>query len=49
MAGPNPISYLEIDAWVRLHRMSLDGWELDALRGLDDAYLRTLSEDVADG
>ena len=38
-AGPNPITYAEIEAYARLHRWPLRPDHVAALRQLDDAYL----------
>jgi hypothetical protein len=39
--GPNPISYGEITAFAGLTGWHFDPWEVEAIRGLDDAYLAT--------
>jgi hypothetical protein len=39
--GPSPISYTEMTAFVTLTGWRLDPWEVEAIRGLDDAYLAT--------
>lgn len=39
MAGPNPISAAEIDAYARLHRWPLSESHLSIIRALDDAWL----------
>jgi hypothetical protein len=38
-AGPNPVGWLEIEAWARLTRRSLSAWEVDVLRSLDVVWL----------
>jgi hypothetical protein len=38
-AGPNPISYAEIEAWARLHRWPLQPHHVAALRALDNAFI----------
>jgi len=38
-AGPNPISYAELDAWARLTGRRLTPWEVAALRTLDQAWM----------
>lgn len=43
--GPNPISYSEMDAYARLSGVTLATWEVNALKRLDLAYLRTLAEE----
>lgn len=42
--GPNPLTYSEIDAFSRLTGWTLDPWEVDAIRALDDAYITAVSE-----
>lgn len=37
--GPGAITYAEIEAFVRLTGHTLDPWEVEAVRALDDAYL----------
>lgn len=38
-AGPNPITYAEIEAYACLHRWPLQSHHLDTIRALDDAWL----------
>lgn len=38
--GPNPISYLEIEAWCRLMRMPLEPHHVEMICALDQAWLR---------
>lgn len=38
-AGPNPISYGEIEAFARLHSWPLQPRHVDTIRALDDAWL----------
>lgn len=38
-AGPNPISYAEIDAYCRLFRWPLQPHHVDIIRALDAAYI----------
>lgn len=38
-AGPNPISYAEIEAYARLHRWPLAPHHVASIRALDDAWL----------
>lgn len=45
--GPAPISWADIDAYCRLMRLSLDAWEVEGIRALDDAYLETMLEGAA--
>ena len=35
-----PISFTEIEAWARLHGRQLAGWEVDAIRRMDEACLQ---------
>ena len=37
--GPVPLQYLDVEAWGRLTNRKLDVWELQAILGVDDAYL----------
>lgn len=46
---PNPISYSEIEAFCRLTGEQLEPWEARAVRAVDDAYMRSLSEPHEDG
>ena len=38
-AGPNPISYAEIEAYCRLHRWPMEPHHVDAIRALDRAFV----------
>lgn len=38
-AGPNPISYAEIEAWRRAHRWPLEPYHIDIIRALDAVWL----------
>jgi len=38
--GLNPISYTEIDAWVRLLRIDVVPWEIRVIKNLDSMYLQ---------
>lgn len=42
--GPNPLAWSEVEAWARLSRLRLTGFERDALRALDAVFVRTFSE-----
>lgn len=42
--GHNPISYAEIMAWATLTRRLPSGLEVEAIRRLDVAYLKTLAK-----
>lgn len=37
--GPSPIAWSDIDAFCRLTAMTLDPWEVEAIRALDEAFL----------
>ncbi|WP_323009838.1 hypothetical protein [Paracoccus sp. (in: a-proteobacteria)] len=39
MAGPNPISFAEIDAFARLMRLPLEPWHITILMDMDAAWL----------
>ena len=45
LAGPAPISYLEVEAWARLTGRAPSIRQVGLLRAIDNAYLRS----VADG
>ena len=38
-AGPNPITYAEIEAWARLNRWPLQPHHVAVIRALDDAFI----------
>lgn len=38
--GVNPISYADIDAWMRVTNSCLDQWEVEAIFKIDKAWLR---------
>lgn len=38
--GPKRITYVDIDAFQRVNRIRLAGWERAAIRRADDAYLK---------
>lgn len=42
--GPNPIGYVELEAWSRLMNISLAPWEVRALRLTDAQAVATMSE-----
>jgi hypothetical protein len=43
-AGPNPIGWQDIDAFVRQSGLRLAPWELDVIEALDDLYLRSVTD-----
>lgn len=44
MAGPLPLSHVEISAWAELARIVPEPWEVDALRLLDQTYIDFVAE-----
>lgn len=38
--GPQPITYTEIEAYTRMHRVTLKPWQVDAIKHLDGLQLR---------
>ena len=42
--GPEPISYSEIEAYLRVTGESLDPWEVKALAELDDQYIEAAAK-----
>lgn len=42
--GPCPISYESIEAYARLHGLTLRAWEIEGIRRIDNAYLRTQAD-----
>jgi len=42
--GPVALSYVEIEAWSRLHHVKLDPWELDAILRLDSLFLASCAK-----
>lgn len=36
--GPRPITFLDIQAWQNVRQVTLEGWEVDAILQLDNAY-----------
>lgn len=45
-AGPQPISYLEIDAWARRMRIQILPAEIHMLVQMDNAYRQQMSEEM---
>lgn len=43
--GPNPLSFVEIDAWMRATRRTLKAWEVEALTSIDNAIQKAFSEE----
>ena len=39
MAGPERISFVDMDAWSRMTGATLEPWQVAAIRGADNAYL----------
>lgn len=51
-SGANPVSYAEIEAYARLHRLPVRPDHVAALRAMDETYLRVLAarrQDVSSG
>ena len=42
--GPAPLTYQEIDAWIRLTGLQVYPHEIDLIRAMDGAYMRAQSE-----
>lgn len=42
-SGPNPITYTEIKAWKELTETPLSAWDIQALKRLDQVFIRTNS------
>lgn len=42
--GPNPIGYTVILAYAHLMRVRFQPWEVDAIRRLDEEYLRAMAK-----
>jgi hypothetical protein len=40
-SGPNPITYTEIKAWKELTETPLSAWDTQALKRLDQVFIRT--------
>ena len=38
-AGPNPISFTDIEAYARLHRIQMESRHVDAIRSMDSAFI----------
>lgn len=44
MNGPQPLTFAEVREWAALNRVCLDRWEIDAILGVDDAYIAASAE-----
>lgn len=42
--GPARITFADIDAWCRVNRATLAGWQVEAIRRADNAYLAHYAE-----
>jgi hypothetical protein len=42
-SGPNPISYAEIKTWKELTETPLDAREVEAIKSLDQVYMRVMN------
>lgn len=45
MAGPNPISYENINSWQSLSGVELSLWEVKVIQSLDELWLEIMQED----
>jgi hypothetical protein len=45
MSGPNPISYDIIKAWCELYGITLNPWEIDTIKALDNLWIKTVGEE----
>jgi len=43
-SGPNPITYTELHHWKELTGTPLSAWDVQALKRLDQVYLRTAAD-----
>lgn len=43
--GPSPITYLEIQAWAALKQISIEVFEVNALKALDSVYLNSSNKE----
>ena len=43
--GAVPLQFTEIDAWARLNRLTLERWEVKALRSMSIGYVNEISND----
>ena len=46
--GPAPITFVDLDAWQRVNRVSLPAWQINAIRRADAAYLASVAKAVRD-
>jgi hypothetical protein len=46
MAGPSPIEWPDIDAFMRRARVRLAPWEIELIEDLDDTYLAAQSAEA---
>lgn len=44
--GPEPIGFVEIEAWARLNRYPLAPWHVDVLRAMDAALIQQFGEEL---
>lgn len=42
MAGPARISFMDIDAWQRVNRVTLRPWQIEAIRRADTEFMASL-------
>lgn len=43
--APNPLSFADIEAFLRITGEELEPWEARAIRAVDDAYMSSLTAD----
>ena len=43
--GANPITYLDMDAWMRVTRNSLAPWEVTSIMKIDKAWIKVINTD----
>ncbi len=43
-SGPNPITYSELNAWKELTETPLKAWDIQAIKRLDQVYLRAVND-----
>jgi hypothetical protein len=43
--GGNPLSYIDMDAWMRVTGNRLDQWEVEAVMRIDKAWLKASKDD----
>jgi len=46
--GPRPLSWLAIQAWQNVRRLSLEPWEIEAILTLDETYFAKRDKSLND-